>query len=80
MVSDLVLTKDLPNSIKESIEAYIGCLAGAIKKDKYLKFITMAGFKEVRVISQKSYPVDAMFKELKCVENTVASIKVSAVK
>ena len=78
MVSDLVLVKDLPDAIKESVEAYVGCLAGAIEKDEYLKFIKMAGFKEVKVINQTSYPVDAMFKELKCAEDTVASIKVSA--
>ena len=58
MVSDLVLVKDLSDAIKKSVEAYVGCLAGAIKKDEYLKFIKMAGFKEVKVISQTSYPVD----------------------
>ena len=78
MISDLVLVKDLPDAIKESVEAYVGCLAGAIKKDEYLKFIKIAGFKEIKVISQTSYPVDAMFKELKCAEDAVASIKVSA--
>lgn len=80
MVSDLVLAKDLPKEIKDSIEAYVGCLAGAIKKDKYLKFITMAGFKDVKVISESSYPVDAMFNNLKGAQDAVVSIKVSAVK
>ncbi len=78
MISDLVLVKDLPDAIKKSVEAYVGCLAGAIKKDEYLKFIKMAGFKEVKIISQTNYPVDAMFNELKCAEDTVVSIKVSA--
>ncbi|MFA5146862.1 MAG: arsenite methyltransferase [Candidatus Omnitrophota bacterium] len=80
MVSDLVLVKDLPDSIKGSVEAYVGCLAGAVKKDEYLKFIKLAGFKEVKVIDQISYPVDAIFKELEGVRDTVASIKVSAKK
>jgi len=80
MVSDLVLTKELPSAIKKSVEAYVGCLAGAIKKDEYLKLITMAGFQDVKVISDSSYPVDAMFDNLKGAENTIASIKVSAVK
>ena len=78
MVSDLVLVRDLPNEIKESVEAYVGCLAGAIKKDEYLKYIKAAGFKEVKIINQTSYPVDAMFKELKCAADAIASIKVSA--
>ena len=80
MVSDLVLDKDLPKEIKGSIEAYVGCLAGAIKKDEYLKFITAAGFKNVLVISESSYPVDAMFDNLKGAQDAVVSIKVSALK
>ena len=80
MVSDLVLVKDLPEDIKESVEAYVGCLAGAIRKDEYLKFITLAGFQDVKVISQANYPVDAMFESFKDVEGAVVSIKVSAVK
>lgn len=80
MVSDLVLGKDLPKALKDSVEAYVGCLAGAIKKDEYLKLITMAGFQEVKVVSESSYPVDAMFDNLKAAQGAVASIKVSAVK
>jgi len=80
MVSDLVLAKESPSAIKKSVEAYVGCLAGAIKKGEYLKLITMAGFKDVKVISESSYPVDAMFENLECVQDAVLSIKVSAVK
>jgi len=80
MVSDLVLAKDLPKAIKESVEAYVGCLAGAIKKDEYLLFIKKAGFQDIKVISESSYPVDAMFDSLKDADGAVVSIKVSALK
>lgn len=96
MVSDLVLVKDLPEMIKESIEAYVGCLAGAVKKDEYLEFIRMAGFVDVKVVSQSNYPMEAMAndvtaqavknnqqisrQDIKNTEDAVASIKVSAVK
>jgi SAM-dependent methyltransferase len=80
MVSDLVLVKELPKIIKESVEAYVGCLAGAIRKGKYLKLITMAGFQDVEVISESNYPADAMFDNLKGAQDAVASIKVSAKK
>ncbi|MFA5117458.1 MAG: arsenite methyltransferase [Candidatus Omnitrophota bacterium] len=80
MVSDLVLAKDLPKKIKDSIEAYVGCLAGAIKKDEYLRFIEQAGFQGIRIISESSYPVDAMFDDLEAAQDAVVSIKVSAVK
>ncbi len=80
MVSDLVLVKELPDAMKDSVEAYVGCLAGAIGKGEYLKLITMAGFQDVEVISESNYPVDAMFDNLKGAEDAVASIKVSAKK
>ncbi len=44
MVSDIVLLKKLPPEIKKSVEAYIGCLSGAIMKDLYLSLIRDAGF------------------------------------
>ncbi len=80
MVSDLVLAKKLPKEIKDSVEAYVGCFAGAIKKDEYLKIITMAGFKDVKVVSESSYPVDAMLDNLKDAKDAIASIKISATK
>jgi len=80
MVSDLVLAKDLPKEIKESVEAYVGCLAGAIKKDDYLGFIKQAGFQDIKVISEASYLVDAMFDNLEAASDAIVSIKVSAVK
>jgi hypothetical protein len=40
----------------------------------------MAGFQEVRVISESSYPVDAMFDNLEAAQDSVLSIKVSAIK
>lgn len=80
MVSDLVLTRDLPADLKGSIEAYVGCIAGAIKKNEYLKFISLAGFQDVKVIGESDYPIDAMFEDLKCAEGVVASIKVAAMK
>ncbi len=96
MVSDLVLIKDLPPAIKESVEAYVGCLAGAVFKAEYLKFIREAGFKDIKVIGETYYPVEAMAndataqvvksnpivsaEDLKEIEHSVASIKVSAQK
>ncbi|OGX19158.1 MAG: arsenite S-adenosylmethyltransferase [Omnitrophica WOR_2 bacterium RBG_13_44_8b] len=80
MVSDLVLAKDLPKQIKESVEAYVGCLAGAIKKDAYLGFIKQAGFEDIKVISEASYPVDAMFDGFEDAQDAIMSIKVSALK
>ena len=46
MVSDIVLLKPLPEEIKNSVFAYIGCLAGAVTKNEYLGAIQEAGFQE----------------------------------
>ncbi|OQA92475.1 MAG: putative methyltransferase YcgJ [Elusimicrobia bacterium ADurb.Bin231] len=80
MVSDLVLAKDLPKQIKESVEAYVGCLAGAIRKDDYLGLIKRAGFQDIKVISESGYLVDAMFDNFEAASDAIVSIKVSAVK
>ena len=80
MVSDLVLAKELPKELKDSIEAYVGCLAGAIKKDEYLNLISLAGFQDIKVIGESSYPVDAMFDKFESARDAIVSVKVSAKK
>ncbi|MCX9012108.1 MAG: arsenite methyltransferase [Candidatus Methanoperedens sp.] len=60
MISDLVLLKELPESIRDSVEAYIGCLTGAVMRDEYLKAIRDAGFRDVKVMDETHYPVDRM--------------------
>ena len=60
MLSDIVLLKELPNVIKNSVNAYIGCLSGAIIKDKYIETIKDAGFQEVRIIDETIFPIECM--------------------
>jgi arsenite methyltransferase len=60
MVSDIVVLTELPESIRNSIAAYVGCLSGAIMKDEYLGAIAAAGFGEVRVVDEVCYPVDSI--------------------
>lgn len=82
MVSDLVLVKDLPVAVRKSVEAYVGCLAGAAMKDDYLRFIKNAGFHDMRIINESGYPVDAMVSDngIKDIASSVVSIKIHAVK
>jgi len=60
MISDMVLLKELPDFIKNSIEAYIGCVSGAIMRDEYIGGIKAAGFQEVRIIDETSFPIECM--------------------
>jgi len=60
MLSDMVLVKELPDFIKDSIEAYIGCLSGAMMRGEYIEAIKAAGFQEVRIIEETSFPIECM--------------------
>jgi len=55
VVSDLVLTRPLPETVRRSVEAYVGCVAGASLKEEYLAQIRAAGFKDVAVVQETSY-------------------------
>ena len=96
MVSDIVLLADLPQQILSSIEAYVGCIAGASKKSDYLEAIKAAGFKEVRVVDETVFPTDSMADDplvkaiieeshitpaqVKTFASSIVSVKVSASK
>ncbi len=96
MVSDIVLTKDLPEAIKASLTAWIGCVAGAARKADYLGAIAAAGFTGIEVVGQNVFPVDFLLndptvqtmvrdlglsrEELSDLAATAVSIRVSAVK
>jgi len=54
MVSDIALLKELPSEIKSSIEAYVGCVAGATTREEYLATVGAAGFQEVEVVNEIS--------------------------
>ena len=60
MVSDIVLEKELPDSIRNSIKAYVECVSGALLKDEYIEAINEAGFKEVKIIDETSFPYDLL--------------------
>ncbi len=53
-ISDIVLTGSLPEKIKDAAEMYAGCVSGAINKDEYLKFISIAGFTHITIQKDKA--------------------------
>jgi arsenite methyltransferase len=58
MVSDLVTEGELPDAVKKSFAAWAECIAGALEKSDYISKIEKAGFKNVKVVSQKPYTID----------------------
>ncbi len=51
-VSDIVLDSELPDSVRQSAELYVGCVAGALRRDDYLRIAAEAGF-DVRVEKER---------------------------
>jgi SAM-dependent methyltransferase len=58
MVSDVVLLRELPDAVRESLEAYVACVAGASLRDEYLDAIRGAGFQDIRIVGETPYAVD----------------------
>lgn len=96
LVSDIVLRKRLPEGVRESVAAYVGCLAGALMKESYLRAIRAAGFKGVKVVEESLYSLDYLAndptaqavtqemglspEEARDMATAVASVRVAAVK
>lgn len=69
MILDLVLLRDLPEAVAGSLAAYAGCIAGAVRKDDYIRLAEMAGFRDVRIVEESRYDVaingmDAYVREI----------------
>lgn len=48
-ISDIALLKELPKKIRQNVDAYVGCVAGAILVKEYQKIVRAAGLKNVKV-------------------------------
>ena len=63
MVSDIVILRDLPENVRNSTDAYTGCVAGAIKKEDYLEAIEHSGFEAVKVVEESSFSLDCVVND-----------------
>jgi arsenite methyltransferase len=96
MVSDIVLLRELPAEIRNSVAAYTACVAGAETKENYLGAIRKAGFQKIQILEETVFPTEILANDptaREIVENlnlsprkakelaqSVVSVKVSAVK
>ncbi len=92
MVSDIVLKAPLPPAVRGSIDAYVGCTAGAMLMRQYIAAIRAAGFRDIRIAGETVYPLDFSdssvksfieelplgLDELRKVASTIVSVKVEA--
>lgn len=64
-VSDIVLLGEVPLQIRDSVDAYVSCLSGAILRDDYLNLIEEVGFQNIRVTESRSFaPEDVVAQDL----------------
>lgn len=85
LVSDLVLLRPLPDRVRESVEAYVGCVAGASLREDYLRHIREAGFTGVGIAREARYGCDvaapgASGDDLREAMGSVVSVAVRATK
>jgi SAM-dependent methyltransferase len=57
-VSDMVVDGDLPPLVRNRLDAWAGCIAGALDERVYLDKIRKAGFAEVDVLSRQQAEAD----------------------
>lgn len=59
IISDMVAKRKLPGWVLRNLEAWAGCVAGALEQEEYLQKIRQAGFQTVEILSeaQLSSPV-----------------------
>jgi ubiquinone/menaquinone biosynthesis C-methylase UbiE len=54
MISDIVTEGELSEEVKQSLEAWAGCVAGTLEKDQYLALIKRVGFRNVAIVSERT--------------------------
>ena len=57
-VSDVVADGPVPAGLRSNMEAWVGCLAGALEIDTYTDLLTRAGFEDVGIEITRRYTVE----------------------
>lgn len=92
-ISDIVLMKELPEEVRDSLSAWSSCVSGAITEEEYVGAIERAGFENVKVEDRTVYSHEMIADYLKSAKvqvkdggaevdlsNVIASYKITAVK
>ena len=56
-VSDVVADGPVPDALRQNMEAWVGCLAGALDVEEYERLLAEAGFEDVSVAITRRYTV-----------------------
>jgi ubiquinone/menaquinone biosynthesis C-methylase UbiE len=55
IVSDIVSQGEIPAEVRQNLEQWAGCVAGAMDRADYLETIRHCGFREVQVLHEETY-------------------------
>jgi SAM-dependent methyltransferase len=58
-IADVVMLKNVPEDIKQSVEMWVGCIAGALPVKEYVEILKNVGFNEIEI-----EPVNIYAKEV----------------
>jgi arsenite methyltransferase len=58
-VSDVVVRGSVPSEVRRNMELWIGCVAGALEEQEFLRLLTEAGFEDASIEPTRVYSVDA---------------------
>lgn len=56
-VSDVVAEGVVPEALRRNMEAWVGCLAGALEMDEYRRLLKSAGFEDIDITITRRYTV-----------------------
>lgn len=62
-ISDIVLERELPDFVKDSLAGHIACVSGAEKLENYLQYVKNAGFVNVTIESKSNFPLELMLTD-----------------
>jgi len=63
IVSDTVLLKPLPEFLQQSVEAYVGCVSGAMRRQEYIDTVEAAGFEDVHIVKETPFSLDCALND-----------------
>ena len=80
-ISDVISVKSIPKGVRNNIENFSGCVAGALSKEKLYEILGQAGFKEISInIKEESREFIKEWFPGSGIENYVRSAEICGIK
>ena len=57
-VSDVVVRGELPSAVRRSMEAWVGCVAGALEEEEFKVLLAEQGFEQISIEPTRIYQID----------------------